>query len=284
MKTRILAIFAILIALMTSCTKLNKGDSFTQTVSGIEFRFEVLVSKMTYVRVTPVQGSSVVRGEISIPAAVDYDGTKYTVTQVGQRAFMDYTGITEVTLPKTLSIIEEEAFAGCTALHTINTPQPLSEIHDRAFDGCVSLEAFSLKASISKLGEAAFRDCRSLKALDFQPQFTEIPASLCEGCTSLGKIILPATIMNIGADAFRGCLAVLSIEMDSSVQTIGSRAFAGCSSVTSISITTPTPPTCMADTFEGIRKDIPVTVPQAHVADYSKATGWNWFDNIVGKY
>lgn len=284
MKAKILALTMVLAAATPSCTKLNSGDSFNQTVGGIEYNFEVIVSKMTYVRLTPVSTPSVVKGDITLPTTAEYDGVTYTVTQIGQRAFLDYTGITSVTLPKTLSQIENEAFAGCISLQAISTPQPLSIIGEYAFDGCSQLKAFSLEASISELGKGAFRGCASLEELVFTPTITEIPDELCRGCSNLKEISLPSTIIRIGASAFEECTMAKAIKIDRSLQNIGARAFFGCSSVESISCMTATPPVCPANTFDGIPADIPVTVPMANVSDYRNATGWNRFGNYIGKY
>ena len=284
MKAKILTLFIALAAAIPSCTKLNSGDSFNQTVGGIEYNFEVIVSKMTYVRLKPVSTPSVVKGDITLPTVAEYDGVKYTVTQIGQRAFRDYAGITSVTLPKTLSQIEDEAFAGCTSLQAVNTPQPLSVIGEYAFDGCSRLKAFSLEASISELGKGAFRGCASLEELAFTPTITEIPDELCSGCASLKEIHLPSTVMHVGASAFEGCSSARAIKIDRSLQNIGARAFSGCSAAESISCMTATPPVCSANTFDGIPTDIPVTVPMANVGDYQKAAGWNRFSNLIGKY
>ena len=284
MKTKILTFLLAFAAFMPSCTKLNSGDSFNQTVGGIEYNFEVIVSKMTYVRLKPVSAPSVVKGDITLPMTAEYEGVTYTVTQIARRAFLDYTGISSVTLPKTLSQIENEAFAGCTSLQAINTPQPLSVIGEYAFDGCSGLKAFSLEASISELGKGAFRNCASLEELAFTPTFTEIPDELCNGCTGLQEISLPSTILRLGAGAFEGCNSARTIKIDRSLQSIGERAFSGCSAAESISCMTATPPVCSANAFDGIPADIPVTVPMANVGDYQKAAGWSRFINYIGKY
>jgi len=267
---------------VSSCTTLNSGDSFNQTFDGIEYNFEVIVSKMVFVRLTPASSPEVVYGDIVIPPIAEYNGVKYIVTQIGERAFKDNTSITKVELPIQLSQIEKEAFAGCTALREINTPQPLSVIGEYAFDGCSSLEAFSLDASISELGTGAFRGCSSLQELEFTPSFSEIPDELCQGCVSLEGITLPSTIMSVGAAAFEGCISAASISIDRSLQAIGARAFAGCTAVESIRCMTPTPPSCPESTFEGILTTIPVTVPTANVEDYRNASGWNRFDHFIG--
>ncbi|MCR5548134.1 MAG: leucine-rich repeat domain-containing protein [Bacteroidales bacterium] len=284
MKVKILTLLLALTAAMPACTKLNSGDSFNQTIGGIEYNFEVIVSKMTYVRLKPVSAPSAVKGDITLPTTAEYDGVTYTVTQIAQRAFLDYTGVNSVTLPKTLSQIESEAFAGCTSLKTINTPQPLSVIGEYAFDGCSALKAFSLAASISELGKGAFRGCASLEELAFTPTITQIPDELCSGCAGLKEIKLPSTVMHVGASAFEGCSSARSINIDRSLQSIGARAFSACSAVEGISCMTATPPVCPANAFDGIPGDIPVTVPMANVGDYRNATGWNRFSNYIGKY
>ena len=284
MKLRFLSYLTILAAVLSSCTGLNSGDYFTQTFDGVEYKFEVIVSKMTYVRLSPVSSPLEVRGEVVLPTTANYEGARFAVTQIAEGAFRDYTGITKVILPKTLSQIEREAFAGCTSLREINVPQPLSVIGDYAFDGCASLRAFSLDASISSLGIGAFRGCRALRELKFTPSFSAIPDELCFGCASLQSIDLPSTIMSVGASAFTDCISVRSISIDSSLQLIGDYAFAGCLAVESIMSKTPTPPVCGNGAFEGINIYVPVTVPMASVEAYYEAPGWNRFATILGKY
>jgi len=284
MKTKTLILIVAIVAAMSSCTSLVSGDSFNQTIGGVEYKFEVIVSHMTFVRLSPVSSPSAVKGKLVLPSTVDYGRAKYTVTQIGERAFRDYIGLTAVTLPKTLSQIEKEAFAGCILLQEVDTPQPLAVIGDYAFDGCISLKEISLDASISELGKGAFRDCASLEELEFTPSFSAIPAELCSGCLNLTQIDLPSTIMEVGDSAFEGCASVSTIKIDRSLQTVGDKAFAGCVNVTSISCMTATPPVCSTNSFNGIAADIPVTVPMAAVANYRTATGWNRFENYVGKY
>lgn len=288
MRPRILNSFiafsaAVLVSvIIAGCSKLKAGDTFTVTTDGVEFQYEVIVSRMNFVRVVPVSGR--LSGSITIPPTVSYDGNNYVVTQVGQNAFRDGSTITAISLPKTLSIIEASAFQGCTMLETINTPQPLSEIGDFAFDGCSALKEFSLDASISKLGKGCFRGCTSLKTMKFPSSFTEIPDEAFCGCSSLDEIRCPATVMQIGKDAFSGCVGVKEIYLDRSVGNIGARAFAGCSSVETMTCLTATPPACSSNTFDGILSEIPVTVMISALENYRAASGWNHFTNFKGTY
>lgn len=69
-------------------------------------------------------------GAYEIPSVVWYSGANYQVTKIGDQAFKDNTGLTQVTIPSTIINIGSGAFAGCTGLHTIiihvTTPIALS--------------------------------------------------------------------------------------------------------------------------------------------------------------
>jgi hypothetical protein len=244
---------------MTNCSPLNI-TFFNATSNGVEYKYEVIVPLTNFVRVTAITPADQLTGEVVIPSIVNYDGTNYVVSQIGKSAFEGYSGITEMTIPSTVSAIEEKAIRNCTALREINTPQPLSTIGDYAFEGCASLENYSLQASISKLGEGCFRNC-----------------------TSLTSVTFPTSLNNIPAKAFEGCTALEEIYIDRNMLTIGTRAFFGCASVTDFTCLTPTPPTANSDTFEGMDANLPVTVPMANIEQYRTAVGWSYFTNYQGQ-
>lgn len=258
---RIKSILALaLVALaMTNCSPLNI-TSFNATSNGVEYKYEVIAPLTNFVRATAITPADQLTGEVIIPSTVNYNGTNYVVSQIGKSAFEGYSGITKMTIPSTVSIIEEKAFRNCTALREINTPQPLSTIGDYAFEGCSSLENYSLQASISKLGEGCFRNC-----------------------TSLTNVTFPTSLNNIPAKAFEGCTSLEEIYIDRNMLTIGSRAFFSCATVTDFTCLTPTPPTASSDTFEGMDTNLPVTVPMANIEQYRTATGWSYFANYQGQ-
>lgn len=274
----------LLLMLTTSCSGYKAGFTFEAESNGIIYRYEVIVSQTNYVRLFPVTGAEMVEDSISIPASVEYEGTKFIVSQIGHGAFCNYTHITSITLPPFISTIEDSAFKNCTALTSINTPQPLSIIGSYAFENCSSLQSFKFDASISTLGKGCFKGCSSLREASFPSSFSAVPDQAFSGCSLLSAIHLPPTIINIGHDAFNGCMNASELTFGSSVQTIGQRAFADCVNIQSITISTPTPPVCYTTTFDGVSPVIPVTVPMPHVADYQNATGWNHFTNFIGTY
>ena len=52
-------------------------------------------------------------GALVIPASVDYDGTTYAVTGIGDFAIEGCSGLTSVTFPESVTTIGESAFYVC---------------------------------------------------------------------------------------------------------------------------------------------------------------------------
>lgn len=70
---------------------------------------------------------------IIIPKKVEYEGEEYTVTEIGDRAFVKSWTPPKITLPNTITRIGIAAFAFCRNLTEINLPESLVEIADSAF-------------------------------------------------------------------------------------------------------------------------------------------------------
>ena len=76
---------------------------------------------------------------IEIPSQVDIKGVMYNVTEIAKSAFSACTGLTSITIPKTVTKIDSCAFQGCTGLTTISIPNSVSQIDQKAFWGCEKL-------------------------------------------------------------------------------------------------------------------------------------------------
>ena len=76
-------------------------------------------------------------GSVSIPETVTHNGVEYKVSEIGEGAFQNNTGLTEVSIPASIISIGENAFAGCTNLKSITiniiVPINISVVSARGF-------------------------------------------------------------------------------------------------------------------------------------------------------
>ena len=52
-------------------------------------------------------------GHISIPESIEYNGEKYDVTSIGAGAFRHCSGLTSLTIPKSVKVIYDNSFEDC---------------------------------------------------------------------------------------------------------------------------------------------------------------------------
>lgn len=77
------------------------------TVNGINYDIDLENKTATLAKYT---GDAKYEGEITIPSKITYEGEVYTITAVGEEAFLECAGITKMTLPSTITSIGDKAF------------------------------------------------------------------------------------------------------------------------------------------------------------------------------
>ena len=113
------------------------------------------------------KGSTAPTGALTIPETVTYpetDGTKYTVTSIGNCAFLDCRGLTAVTIPNSVTSIGGSAFSYCS-LTSVTIPDSVTSIGIHAFDNCNKLTSVTIGNSVTSIGEQAFYQCSGLTTL-----------------------------------------------------------------------------------------------------------------------
>ena len=99
-------------------------------------------------------------GTVNIPSTVTNNGTTYTVSTVGYRAFENCTNLKRVVMPNTVEYISSYAFSGCTNLTNITIPASMYTIYSHAFEGCTKLKSViclsTHVASSSSVGSNCF--------------------------------------------------------------------------------------------------------------------------------
>ena len=182
------------------------------------------------VTVTDVEAGS--ETSIEIPETIDGG----TVKIIGANAFEDCDTFTSITLPKSLTSIEDLAFAYCTALQNINIPQNVTNIGVSAFLQCKSLTSITIPSGVTSIKTSAFVLCTSLRSIELPDHLVSIGNSAFVGCSSLESIVIPAEVTSVRQFAFSGCTSLRSIELPDHLVSIGNSAFIGCTSLESVVI------------------------------------------------
>ncbi len=173
-------------------------------------------------------------------------------------------GITEYTIPNSVTEIGERAFGGCKSLTSVTIPNSVTEIGECAFVYCSSLKEFKSKFaspdgrclivngkliafapagitkftisdSVTTIGEWAFC-CDNLTSVTIPNSVTTIGESAFRQCESLKSVTIPDSVTTIGDRAFEWCCNLTSVTIPNSVTTIGESAFSGCFNLTSVTI------------------------------------------------
>ena len=99
----------------------------------------------------------------SIVKVVVEDG----VTSVGDKAFLYYYNLEDVTLSDSVTDIGENAFNNCSELKSIAIPKGVRNISYCAFYYCDSLESVSFPTGLKSIGDSAFENCNALSDANY---------------------------------------------------------------------------------------------------------------------
>ena len=89
-------------------------------------------------------------GDVVIPSSINYEGITYTVTSIGDKAFL-YSESTSVTIPKSVTHIGEYAFKDCSMLTSITIPNKVTSIGIGSFAGCRNLTSVRISNSVTSI-------------------------------------------------------------------------------------------------------------------------------------
>ena len=83
------------------------------------------------------------------------------VTTIGKAAFKD-SSLKSITIPNSVTTIEEFAFGNCNSLKSITIPDSVTTIEGFVFYDCDSLTSITIPDSVISIGVDAFDDCESI--------------------------------------------------------------------------------------------------------------------------
>ncbi len=107
-------------------------------------------------------------------------------------------GLTEYTIPDSVTSIGFYAFGNCSNLISITIPDSVTSIGYAAFSSCTSLTSITIPDSVISFGQQAFYNCTSLTSITIPDSVTSIGSYAFAYCTSLEGVYCKRTTPPIG--------------------------------------------------------------------------------------
>lgn len=190
------------------------------------------------------------------------------VTSLGIGALC-YSGVTSITIPKSVAAIGQYAFSGCNELVSMqlapenpvfdsredcnaiietssntliagcqNTtiPESVTSLGDYAFQSCYKLTRITIPQSVTSLGDGVFQECTGLTDITLPDGLKSVSNNAFGLCENLSEVHLPEGVVSLGRGAFASCKSLSDILLPESLTTIGPAAFSSCSGLSSVAI------------------------------------------------
>jgi hypothetical protein len=228
--------------------------------AAVEAQFTYITNNgtITITKYNPYEGTA------SIPAQIN----GLPVTEIGTNAFLN-CGMTNVTIPDSVTTIDDSAFFGCFRLTNVMIPDSVTIIGVGPFEECQHLTAIMVPAdnpnysslngvlfnksqtelvqfpgglasytipnSVVTIANSAFSHSYYLTNVTIPNGVTSIGNSAFFECT-LVNVMIPDSMITIGDSAFFDCTSLINLTIPDSVTTIEGSAFFECTSLTNMVI------------------------------------------------
>ena len=184
-------------------------------------------------------------GEIVIPSTVTYGNTTYNVTEIEAGAFRDFTGITAMTIPASVTTVRRGFLTGCTGLKKLTvkdsqTPlyfQNNYSVYPNGNDElCVSDLDYYYQGRDITVVSWNCRTVTSAKKIVLGGSMTNIPNHFSDSNTALTEVTIGGNITKIGVEAFDENSSLSQVTITAPVDTMLNSAFYGCEALVNFTI------------------------------------------------
>lgn len=219
-------------------------------------------------------------GNVVIPESIEYNGNRYSVTSIGKYAFYSCDNLTSVTIPNSVTSIENYAFQDSN-LSSITIPNSVTTIGKFAFEN-TDLTSIIVPSSVKSIEECAFSSCKKLSSVTIPNSVTSIGYESFAACKGLTSINIPDGVTTIERQAFYACSNLTSITIGKNVKEIAKKAFWKCSEVKDVYCFAENVPDTRNDAFlDSNIENATLHVPAKAEIEYRDQIPWNSFKNII---
>ena len=155
--------------------------------------------------------------------------------EIGSDAFRDCKSLKKITLPNSITYIDDNAFNN-SGIKSIDLSElSLSSIEYSTFQNCKYLTNITLPTTITSIGKSAFA-YTGIKEFTISSNIDSIADNLFEGCMYLETITLENGVTTISDKAFLNCRSLRTLNLPESLNEIGFQSFMGCTSLNDITL------------------------------------------------
>ncbi|EJK72941.1 hypothetical protein THAOC_05476, partial [Thalassiosira oceanica] len=113
------------------------------------------------------------------------------VKKIPYRSFVGCDKLIELQLNEGLQVIGKRAFGKCTALRSVTIPSSVTELDEGAFIDCSNLvEVHFLNEGLQIIGIGAFSGCTALRSVNVPSTVTDLGWCAFANCGNLSEVIL----------------------------------------------------------------------------------------------
>lgn len=266
MKNKMKKLLSVVLAVVMSMSVLAVGASawWWDDEEDLFTSEEIIINHILYIADTETmtasvldyerdeEGLSLLDSEITIADTIEIDGNEYTVDSICYAAFEDCSTLTKVTIPATVTYIEDYAFSGAAYLEEVVIPDTtefeyfgsyvfdgtpvLGYFAKNSADGAVILgknvlyayvgtdSSYTVPDEITIIADYCFF-LSSAEEIILNDNITDIREGTFASCRNLKEITIPEPVEYIGSGAFSNCISLEKVNLGDSVNVIGEKAF-----------------------------------------------------------
>lgn len=193
-----------------------------------------LSSPENTVEVSKPESGYYTEASVVIPSSVEYDGTEYTVTGIGDKAFFSSRSMTSLVIPEGITSIGSYGLYN-TGLTELVIPATVTSMGDHAIYSNSYLKSVTIKAELTEIPDYCFDSCKALSEINIPESVVRIGKyGLAQ--TGLREVVLPASLREIDNNAFQVSPSLKNVVFNDGLEYIGERAFEKCTALEEVII------------------------------------------------